>query len=197
MAPIRASHWSIDEVFTTSRGSKIAKLRDGEGHCVYMPGTHLKIPFVPSTFDKNESATRVNLTLECDEVTANEIRTFDAWALDYLSKNSMRLFKRHMTREQVESSYCSCLREGQRTLLKTKIDMSGHSRIRCWNNDWEPEMPPPDWRKFRVKPLLEFSHLWIMGSQFGFVIKVPDVALEAAEDEVARPPVCPFKPPEA
>ena len=110
MASIR--QWSIDDVICTSRGSKIANLKCDDGNkCAYTPPTdHARIPFEPSTFDKDPTARRLNLVLECDEELQAEIKSFDAWIIQYLTEHSERILKKTMTAEQVAAGYSSCLK---------------------------------------------------------------------------------------
>ena len=69
--------------------------------------------------------------------------------------------------------------------LKTKIDLEGNSASR-WNIIGEAASVPYTWRGLKVKPRLHFSHLWIMGAQFGVVLKVTDAELtgEGVEEHV-------------
>ncbi len=104
--------WSIDDVICTSRGSKIANLKCDDGNkCAYTPPTeHVRIPFEASTFDKDPTARRLNLVLECDIELQDEIKSFDAWAIQYLTEHSERILKKTMTSEQVAAGYSSCLK---------------------------------------------------------------------------------------
>ena len=186
MASIR--QWSIDDVFCTSRGSKIANLKCDDGSkCAYTPSAgHVRVPFEPSTFDKDPAASRLNLVLECDEELQAEIKSFDAWLIQYLTEHSERILKKAMTSEQVEAGYSRCLKapvkvppagKKYKPTLKTKIDLDGRYAVRCWNTDGESVSPPHIWKNLKLKPKLIFSHLWIMGNQFGVVVRVTDAQL--------------------
>ena len=61
--------------------------------------------------------------------------------------------------------------------LKTKIDLEGQNAVRCWNTDGESVSSPLIWKNLKLKPKLIFSHLWIMGNQFGVVVRVSDAQL--------------------
>ena len=61
--------------------------------------------------------------------------------------------------------------------LKTKIDLDGRNAVRCWNTDGESVSSPLIWKNLKLKPRLIFSHLWIMGNQFGVVVRVSDAQL--------------------
>ena len=191
---IQTSQWTIDNVICTSRGSKVAKLRGSSGNfCTFTPKNYLRVPFEPSVFDKDPTAQRLNLVLECDCELHEEIAAFDAWIVKYIAENSERILKRSMSIEQVRAGYSSCLKAAPagknfNQTLKTKIDVGGNGAVRCWSAvDGAAVDVPSEWRVFKVKPLLHFSHLWIMGAQFGVVIKVTDV--EIGEDLAAAPVV--------
>ncbi len=78
MASIRTSQWSIDDVIITSRGSKVAEFKDGQnGNCVFTPTSYLRVPLEPKTFDRDPTASRLNLVLECDSAIQEELDAFD------------------------------------------------------------------------------------------------------------------------
>jgi hypothetical protein len=195
MAPIHTSQWSIGEVVCTNRGSKIAPLKCEGKHCVYTPDSHLRVVFEPGSFDKDPTAQRLNLVLECDDDFQAQIAAFDAWFVEYLTLNSERLLKRKMSPEQVVNGYCSCVKlptggKSFQPTLKTKIDLEGVGTIRCWDTSGASISMPYTWRGLKLKPRLLFSHLWIMGAQFGVVLKITDA--EIACDDVPEVVVNPF-----
>ena len=195
--------WSIDDVITTSRGSKVARLNSGEGangkQCVYTPKNYLRVPFEPGNFDKDPTAQRLNLVLECDDELQEEIANFDTWATQYLCTHSERLFKKKLTPQQVAAGYCSCLKPAPagksfNPTLKCKIDTEeGRNCIRCWDTDGANIAVPHSWRGLKIKPLLNYSHLWIMGSQFGVVLKILDCEIAHNDVVEVAPLVSPFR----
>jgi len=189
-AMISTAKLSVDDVFCSKRGSKLAKLVDDGHECIYMPDAFLRTPFAPTTFDKDPTATRLNLQLSIDDAAVEEqILAFDAWAVQYLTEHSERLFKKPMSREQVEAGYSSCLRssskEGFSPLLKVKLDTQGRHAVCYWDANGGAAEPPEEWREISVKPRLHLSHLWVMGTQFGFVIRITDARLSSADNRVA------------
>jgi hypothetical protein len=65
----------------------------------------------------------------------------------------------------------------------------GAGAVRCWGKTTGEQMSAPaQWRNMTVRPRLLFSHLWIMGAQFGVVVKVTDVQLGDAADRVVSNP---------
>ena len=55
----------------------------------------------------------------------------------------------------------------------------------CWNESGEQVPHPEDWRQFAVKPKLHFSHLWIMGAQYGIVVQMTDALMTPSESAPA------------
>ena len=171
MAPITTSQWSIGDVVCTSRGSKIAPLKCEGKHCVYTPDSYLRVIFEPGSFDKDPTAQRLNLVLECDDDFQAQIAAFDAWFVEYLTVNSERLLKRKMSPEQVANGYCSCVKlptgwKSFQPTLKTKIDLEGLGTIRCWDTNGASISMPYTWRGLKLKPGFLFSHL--LASCFAF-----------------------------
>ena len=131
------------------------------------------------------------MVLECDSAIQEEFDAFDNWMIDYLSEHSERLLKRKMTPDQVVLGYCSCIKPAPlgknfNPTLKTKNDQAGVIALRCWSTNGDAAIIPDQWRWLRVKPRMHFSHLWIMGQQFGVVLKVTDAELagEGVEEHV-------------
>ncbi len=112
--------------------------------------------------------------------------------MDYLTEHSERIFKHRWTREQVKLGYVSLVRppskEGQSPLLKTKIDTEGRYAVCCWGGEgWQERLPlPDDWAGVALVPRLHFSHLWIMGTQFGIVARLTDAKILSQREPVAR-----------
>ena len=188
---------ALEDIFCTSRGSKSARIRCGDGQFVYTPECYMRVPFEPSTFDKNPTADRLNLVLEVSDPDFEaSLRGFDAWMVKYLTKNCERIFKRPMTKAQVEAGYSSCLSPSRKDFpptLKTKIDVKGVKPIMCWDTVGSSRELPVSWRSVLVRPRLHFSHLWLMGTQFGVVVRCTDVELQDKEGGDSSSRANPFK----
>ncbi len=105
---------------------------------------------------------------------------FDAWAVEYLSANSERLFKKQLTVAQIKELYHSPVKPSEKyePLLRTKINTSGGWATRFWDTDGTALAPPASLKGVRLIPRLHVSHLWIMGSSCGFAVNVTDLRLE-------------------
>lgn len=188
-----ANNLAIDEIFVSSRGSKTARIKNGDGSFVYTPIAHLRVPLEPSTFDKDPKATRQNILLELTPEVEKLVREFDQWCIDYLTEHSERLFKKAMSKEKVQAGYSSCLKtseKGYAPTLKCKMDTAGSKQVCCWDQSGECIDRPLQWRGRHVKPRLLFSHLWFMGSSFGPVIQLTDASLTDADEPPKH--TCPF-----
>ena len=192
MMAINTAQLTIDDVFTTSRGFKTARIRDGDDDdCEFTPACKLKVPFAPSTFDKNPEATRLNLQLSIDDdATLRELKKFDAWVVEYIAQNSERLLRKKLTKEQVQAAYSSNLKtkEGYAPLLKTKLDLEGRNAVCCWGKDDSSIDAPASldaWKGY-IEARICFTHVWIMGTQFGVVARLTDAKF-VGDDESSRP----------
>ncbi len=196
MAAINTSLLRLDDVFCTSNGSKICRLCDGDSPLVLMPEM-MRSPFNAGTFDRDPHAKRLNLQLAIDDPSLlSSLQAFDEWMIDYVTEHSERLFKRAWTREQVKLGYVAVVRqpakEGHSPLLKAKFDTEGRYALVCWNPNDERVLPIEDWTNAQIRPRLHFSHLWIMGSQFGAVVRLTDAKiLNKAQVDAVR--TCPFQ----
>ena len=158
----------------------------------------LRSPFNAVTFDKDPLAKRLNLQLVVDDDRnlLEALQNLDKWAVDYLTEHSERIFKRRWTREQVKLGYVSLMRpptkEGHSPLLKVKLDTEGRYAVCCWGPQWQERIPLPDTcAGVTLQPRLHFSHLWIMGSQFGLVARLTDAKILSQWVPATR--TCPFQ----
>ena len=135
----------------------------------------------PSTFDKDESAARQGIPFELtQEMSEFFFTTFDITAKTLIEQESQRLLGKSLTKEEVEQSYVSCVKEspGKPPLLKLKISMPNSAKpCRVWNPDGSEAPWPQDWAlPFQIR--IKVSHLWIMGAtprtEFGFVCLLED-----------------------
>jgi len=192
---INTANLRLDDVFCTSSGAKMARLCDGDAPLVIMPDS-MRSPFEAGTFDKDPLATRLNLQLAVDsEHLLTSLQAFDSWVVEYLTEHSERIFKRILTREQVQLGYTPVLRqpaqEPHSPLLRVKIDTEGRHAVCCWDSSGKGVPPPGSWAGVSLQPRLHLSHLWIMGTQFGVVVRLTDAKILSERKAATR--TCPFK----
>lgn len=182
----------LDDVYVTSHGSKLAKIKDGDDEAFLITKFPVYSPFSAGTFDKDPTATRLNLHIALTDAGLEElVRMFDSWVVDWLQQHSEMIFKKPMTRDQVLAGYTSCIREpktpGMNPLLKCKIDTQGRYALCCWDKATGQRIEPPaSWAGVHAEVKIHFSHLWFMGAQFGAVIRITDAIIHPGPPEVSR-----------
>jgi hypothetical protein len=182
----------LQDTQTNSRGAKSATLISADtGKITFALGTQeggTSTPFGASCY-KDEESVRKTLDLRVDEHEAQFFRQLDAWALEYITTHSERLFKKALTKDQVAEHYRSPLteKEGYQPLVRCKITTAGLSAARVWNTEKQRIGLPEDLRGCCLVAAVHLSHLWVMGRDFGWVINVTDLQI-LSED--ARE--CPF-----
>jgi hypothetical protein len=181
----------LAEQVTSARGAKTCQLTKGGKKVQLQPtGTPVLVPFAPSTFDKDEAATRLTLELRCNAPILAHFDAFDLWAKGYLLEHSVRLFKKQLTEAQVEEGYHPCVKRhltgAFEPLLRCKLDTRGRREITYWTPEGNRREAPEDWRRVTVIPQLEVTNLWSMSREMGWVIQC--TALRVFEDSVE----CPF-----
>jgi hypothetical protein len=184
--------FQLQDTQTSGRGAKTATLLGcNGGKVMYSIGAGdapTTTPFGASTYN-DEVSTRKTLDLRVDENEAEFFQALDVWAVEYLSKNSERLFKKGLTPAQVQEHYRSpvATKEGYQPLIRTKINTSGLNAVRCWNAQCEAIALPEDLRGCQLLAHVQLSHLWIMGRDFGWVLTVHDLMIT---EQVSHE--CPF-----
>ena len=184
--------FSLNDPQVSSRGAKSCSLTGETGKVIFQLGEELEpcsTPFGAGSFG-DEAATRQTLEFRLTPKQDEEWLAFDVWAIDYLWEHSERIFKKSMTRAQIEDHYRSpCTRkEGYQPLLRTKINTAGRNSVRVWDESNERRSLPEDLRLFEMVPMIHLSHLWIMGRDFGFVLNCTDIKCLNGSSECK----CPF-----
>ena len=178
---------------TSARGAKTCTLLDKDGQKVMLivgsKEQPVRTPFGASTYN-NEDTPRKTLEFRLTDQQVEEFVDFDTWAIQYLADNSERLFKKQLTKAQVEEHYRSPLsrKEGYQPLLRCKVNCTSAAACRCWNGDNERVSMPEDLRECELVPRLHLSHLWVMGRDFGWVFNTVDLMIMEGDAELE----CPF-----
>ena len=112
-----------------------------------------------------------------DEGALSYFDGLDKRAVEYLAANSVRLFKRSLTENQVKVNYHPCVRrkDGYAPLLHAKIALEGAGdAAHFWDVNGVERKPPEDWRNAKLQLRMQISHIWLMNSGCGFVINITD-----------------------
>ena len=162
---------SIANVHVNQRGSRTAALLNNKERYYVTFNTPAACLYPPSSFDKDESASRMGVHFEATDELTDFFLGFDKWAVEYLCEHSERLFGKAMSKDQVESCYHSCLKEGKGCRFKINTPASP-TPTRIWNDAGEQLPWPSNWNdSYRIR--CKISHLWQMGTRdksFGFVV---------------------------
>jgi hypothetical protein len=151
------------------------------------PEEPLTSPFGASSFN-DENTLRKTIEFRLPGAAADFWDGFDAWAVTYLTCNSIRLFGKPLTVEQVREGYKPCVtrRGTYAPTLRCKINISGGNAVRCWSPDGERTAIPEEFRGMELVPRVTVMHLYVMGREFGWVNQVGDLMVS----EVSQS--CPF-----
>jgi hypothetical protein len=169
-----------DVHISAARGAKSAMLACKTGQVVFVASKACEAPFGATNFDRDVTAVRQNLELRLTKEQEAYFAEFDAWAVEYLSANSERLFKKQLTLAQVKETYHSPVKHSEKydPLLRTKLTTSGNWATRFWDTEGKALAAPANLKGVRLIPRLHISHLWIMGTSCGFAVNVTDLRLE-------------------
>ena len=171
-SPITAL-WDLADVATSSRGQKSCSLKTLAKEPVrFQLGEALRTKFGASTFDRTD-APRRNLDFdlaECPDAQTH-LQDIDTWAIAYITSHSERLFKKKLSRQEVENNYKPLLSSYG---VKCKINLRGSRACTFWGEANEPIDAPVDgtWQDFAYTPMVSLNQLWIMGANFGWVLEM-------------------------
>ncbi len=176
------NNWSLADVHVNAKGAKTCQLQEGAQRVLYTADVYCTVPFAPSNFDKDPAATRLNLELRVPPSIEAYFDEVDAWAVEYLTAHSERLFKKTLTLEQTKEAFHPTLKRHAEypALLRTKLDTTGRRACKFWTPDQQKRDAPEDWRSSEVRPHLHISHLWIMGRECGIVCNVEALLVQEA-----------------
>ena len=190
--PALLKDFQLQDTQTSSRGAKTAQLSGHIGAKLMLSfgsePSPSSTPFGATNYN-DEASVRKTLDLRLNDDELTFFQELDAWAVEYLSKNSERLFKKAATQDQVREHYKSpvAVKEGYQPLVRCKVNTSGQYAVRCWNTDRERIEMPSDLRGCQLIANAQLSHLWMMGRDFGWVITVQDLMVLSEESSA-----CPF-----
>ena len=187
------STWQLRDCTVSARGAKSCALFKPPNEKVVLSlgskASPMRTPFGATSF-ADEATARRTIEFSLSPEQHKMWQEFDEWAVQYLAKNSARLFKKKASVEEIRNSYKSPVSQkgDYRPMLRCKVNVSGATAVRCWNESDErcavPE--PEDLRSFDLVPRITISHLWLMTKEMGWVLQINDLMC------VAQPQVSPF-----
>jgi len=180
---------SFGALISTTKGSKqIPILQNKTKPLTWQPDEFWDIPFEPSNFADKDS-NRVTLCFTPTEQAEDFLRIFDLWCIKALASQSKELLGgNQLTEEQVKNRYISPIKTSEKgyTTLRCKMNLAGPHTVQCWTNSKELRSQPDCWRNCKVKPMLYFKSIYLMGKDLGPIIECTHAMIDESIPE------CPF-----
>ena len=186
--------WALKDAVISTRGAKSCPLESSKcpGCSVTLNiGTvdsPLTSPFGATSFgDENTQRKTLELSLGSDHIPQWD--AVNEWAKRYIVDHSERLFKKRLSKDVVQENNKPVYTQKQeyRPLLRTKINLEGSRKARCWDASGK-QVDMPDLRNVPISVRLTVDRLWIMSSNYGICLEVTDIMLHGE----APPSVFPF-----
>jgi hypothetical protein len=179
---------TVSDPITSAKGAKTSALSyRGTTPIVWHPEAQ-RVAYEPSAF-QNEDASRVNLVMRASPQVVDALNALDERMIDICTQQSAQLFGKTLTQEEVALRYTPCLKKsekGYEPTFKVKINLTGRSKLRCWNTSQEVCEAPESWVGCSAKPIVNVRCLWIMPKSFGCLLECSNVLINEAQ------PQCPF-----
>ena len=173
----------------SARGAKTCALvGDRPSFTIGTEASPVRAPFGASSFG-NEVTARKNIDFSLPDQMVERFKIFDAWAVKYLTSNSVRLFGKQLTDAQTIAGYKSPVTQkaSYQPTLRCKINTDGKAVVRMWAAGGKRMSEvPEDLRAVDLLPKIYVSHLWLMAGSFGWVLQVTDLMVLERKCE------CPF-----
>ena len=144
--PDDLANWHLSDPATNARGAKTAQLLS-HGQPVSLKltslGEPLLSPWGAGTFDKEAASSRLSIDFAASPRLQRWCERVDEWAVEYLARESQRLFKKPLSRELVAASYKPLLarRGNYAPTVKCKLNLTGRGAVRCWGQDLRQRPP--------------------------------------------------------
>ena len=185
--PLDALH--LADIMVSGRGAKSCPFT-ANGKPVTQVFGPMRVAFEPSAYG-DQDASRVNICWRIpDDATMDAFEGLDRWVLETVSKDPVKYFGKHKTADQIQDSYCSCVKRSEKYTpqIRAKLNLSGSYPVKVWDADGKPRPHPETWKDALVKPKLQLKNLYFMGQgAFGCTLECTDVQL--VEEATQQ---CPF-----
>ena len=178
---------AIGDIVTSSKGAKSAPITsDGAPATCTMPP--MRVAFEPSAYGDSE-ATRVSIVFRPDDETIAELELLDESILGVASMQSLRLFGKSKTVEQLRETYTPIVKAFDRypSVFKAKINLKPPAPVKIWDSQRQPREAPAQWRDCLIAPRIRLRSIYFMGGQWGCVLECTDAMV--SEEETVE---CPF-----
>ncbi len=185
-------NWQIKVPTTNSKGGRAAAVLGKDGKQIEIilaePGPFnepLRSPFGACTYGESEE-TRKNLDLNLNKSLEGWLQIVDKYLIGAATDNSVALFKKQLSEDEVRKSYTPLIRtkEGWPSKMRCKVNLN---KVRVWSTDHERrEVPESMFRDCNLWPKIVVKSLWFMGTgAWGLTVECTDIMID--EDKAECP----------
>jgi hypothetical protein len=177
-----------------SGASRIAAIYNAKSERPSWTQGFLRVIWEPSSVDTQNTG-RLTLALQPDGPTLDFYDAIDSAFLKLATENSVTLFGKQLTLEQVALTYTSPLRRSTRgTHIRAKLVPPGNKySTLVWAEDKTPlPWPTGSWVGQECKAYLVLSSIWLAGGRWGITLTATNIILRSISDMDVEEPVCPF-----
>ena len=183
--------WTVGPIATTTRGAKSANILTEFGippvKRLATASDPLTTPYGSSTFDPN--STRHNIDFTIDKPLQEWLQELDKWAQKMLLKESPRLFKNQLSKEEISQLYQSTIKKHEKDghqfpdSVKCKFSVG---RLKHWGFDHKPREAPLDYKSCDLVPHIQIKNFYFASNTCGLVLELTDILVQEQVRE------CPF-----
>jgi hypothetical protein len=174
--------------------SRIAPVYNFKGERPTWTQEFLRVIWEPSAVDTANTG-RLTLALQPDGPTIDLYDALDSAFLKLACENSVPLFGKQLTLEQVALSYTSPMRRSTRgTHIRAKLVPPGNKySTLVWSEDKTPlPWPTGSWIGLECKTQIVLSSVWLAAGRWGVTLTATNIVLRPITDMEDSEPVCPF-----
>jgi hypothetical protein len=178
----------------TSGASRIAPVYNARSERPSWTQDFLRVIWEPSSVDTQNTG-RLTLALQPDGNTLDFYDALDSCFVKLATENSVTLFGKQLTPEQVALTYTSPLRRSTRgTHIRAKLVPPGqrYSTL-VWSEDKAPvPWPTGSWVGQECKAQVVLSSIWLAGGRWGITLTATNLILRPINQLEESEPMCPF-----
>ena len=174
--------------------SRIAPVYNSKGERPTWTQDFLKVIWEPSAVDTSNTG-RLTLALQPDGPTCDLYDALDSTFLKLACDNSVQLFGKQLSLEQVALSYTSPMRRSTRgTHIRAKLVPPGNKySTLVWSEAKAPlPWPTSSWVGQECKAQLVLSSIWMAAGRWGVTLTATNIILRPFTEMDDSEPVRPF-----
>ena len=124
-------------------------------------GQPLRCPFQPSTFEKDDSKTRLSCVLVLDQAQTAWMNTVETWLIAAVQERSEEFLS--WTPEETLERFKSAVKVNDKygtTQLSVKLNTTGRFRCRFWSEDMKELDGMPALEETYLVPIIKLRGIW-------------------------------------